>query len=321
MDELIVYDIESKQVTSKPVDATPFHLKKNNLMWLDVNNPSEKEFELISEFLGLHDIVKEEYFSEMKLPRIAIFPNQIFIVWEVFPKIDSEKKIQTSWLYFVIFKNCLLTIHKENMPQLEEIKYAVKADITYWEKGVARIQHEILDRFVDDCFITLDNFSEAIESLENRMFEDPTRDDLRKLFFIKHELMVFRKGLAPQREIVNSLMRHGNQIFNEEMRVFYQDVYDHLVRLVDLIDTSRDLISSAMDIYLSGVSNKLNTIMKTLTIIATIMMSLTVITGIYGMNFNYMPELEWRYGYFTILAVMFSIVVAMLIIFRWKKWL
>lgn len=318
MKRLLVFDPKVGLVESPKVEEIPSYLKEGKTVWLDITDLGTTDCELIADIFKVHSLVVEEIKTGYSLPKIINFPDSSFIIWYF---MDEKRKEGPPHLYFVISNNYLLTLHEGKVGALDEVFIASSHDTTLFEQGTGMIVYTILDSIVDNYFLLLDRLSDEVGALEDKMFGDPKPAQVRKLFSFKREMLTLRKITAPEREVVNALLRRNLPYIRPEMGAYYEDLYDHLVRIIDLIDTLRDMVSGAMEIYLSTISNRLNVIMKTLTIIATIMMPLTLIVGIYGMNFRFMPELEWRYGYFVVLGVMVLIAVAMLYWFWRRKWL
>jgi magnesium transporter len=187
--------------------------------------------------------------------------------------------------------------------------------------GTDYLMYALLDSIVDNYFIILEKLGEKIELLEEKLVTRPTPDTLSTIHQLKREMIFLRKAVWPLREVISGLERNDSSMIKESTRIYLRDVYDHTIQTIDTIETFRDMVSGMLDIYLSSVSNRLNSVMKVLTIIATIFMPLTFLAGIYGMNFKYMPELEWRWSYPVIWLIMAGIGFFMLLYFRKKKWL
>jgi len=187
--------------------------------------------------------------------------------------------------------------------------------------GADYLAYTLIDTIVDNYFIIPEKLGERIESIEEELVTDPTPETLQTIHTLKRKLIFLRKSLWPLREVVSGLQRTESTLIHESTDIYLRDVYDHTIQVIDTIETSRDILSGMLDIYLSSVSNRMNQIMKVLTIIATIFMPLTFIAGIYGMNFEFMPELTWPWAYPLVLLVMVVIGISMLIYFRRKKWL
>jgi magnesium transporter len=174
---------------------------------------------------------------------------------------------------------------------------------------------------VDNYFVVLEKLGDRIEEVETELIENPTQRTVQKIYQLKREFIFLHNAVWPLREVVSSLGKHGSELINESTVPYLRDVYDHVVHIVDSVDIYREMISSMLDMYLSSVSNRLNEVMKVLTVIATIFMPLTFIAGVYGMNFRNMPELEWRYGYPSILVLMAAMFGMMVYYFKRKKWM
>ena len=179
----------------------------------------------------------------------------------------------------------------------------------------------MLDAIVDHYFVILEKLGEKIESLEEELVTNPTPETLQTIHTLKRELIFLRKSVWPLREVISGLEREASPLITEPTGIYLRDVYDHTIQVIDTIETYRDMVSGMLEIYLSSLSNRMNEVMKVLTIMATIFIPLTFIAGIYGMNFKYMPELEWHWGYFLVLLVMTIIIAFMVFHFKRKKWL
>jgi magnesium transporter len=187
--------------------------------------------------------------------------------------------------------------------------------------GADYLAYAMIDAIVDHYFIILEKLGERIESLEEALVTQPTTGTLKEIHSLKREMIFLRKAVWPLREVISGLTRGESPLIQESTRIYLRDVYDHTIQVIDTIETFRDMVSGMLDIYLSSVSNRLNSVMKVLTIITTVFMPLTFLAGIYGMNFKHMPELEWRWGYPLVWLIMILITAYMLLIFRRKKWL
>jgi magnesium transporter len=186
--------------------------------------------------------------------------------------------------------------------------------------GSDYLAYALLDAVVDGYFSVLETIGDTIESMEERLAKDPTEAILRQIHSLKREMIFLRKSIWPLRELISSLQRSESTLISQSTDVFLRDVYDHTIQVIDTVESFRDIVSGMLDLYLSSISNKMNAVMKVLTIIATIFIPLTFVAGIYGMNFKYMPELEWRWSYAVVWLVMIVIAAGMIIYFRRKKW-
>ena len=187
--------------------------------------------------------------------------------------------------------------------------------------GADYLAYSLIDSIVDNYFIILEKLGEKIESLEERLVTNPTGNVLREIHNLKREMLFLRKSVWPLREVISTMAKGESSLIHPSTGIYLRDIYDHTIHVVDTIETFRDMVSGMLDIYLSSMSNRMNAVMKVLTIIATIFMPLTFLAGVYGMNFKHMPELEWKFGYPMIVLVMLIVAVIMLFFFRKKKWL
>lgn len=288
--------------------------KKGATVWFSMASNSSRLPDLI-ERLEPHPLVWQQM-TEDKSLRSKIFPfdSKLFIRWELGDDGGNDIKI-------LLAETLLLTIESAEVPDLSALFSAASRDASVFERGVGGILYKLLDRLTDGRLTWLDEVSTRVDQLEDKMFGEPDKDELQELFSLKGDLLKARNVMSAQREVVNTLLRHELPVIETGLDVYFQDLFDHLIRVTDSIDLFRDVLSGAMDIYLSSVNNNTNEVMKTLTIIATIMLPLSLIAGIYGMNFRFMPELHWRYGYFYVLGSMAMIGIGMLLWFRRRGWL
>jgi magnesium transporter len=188
------------------------------------------------------------------------------------------------------------------------------------KKGADYLAYSLLDAVVDNYYYILEKFGENIEGIEERLSAGEYEESLGNIYSIKREALLLRKAVWPVREVINFLTKGESGLVAKETVVYFRDIYDHVIQVIDTTETFRDMISTLVDIYMSGVSNRMNEVMKTLTIFAAIFIPLTFIAGIYGMNFEYMPELGWKWGYFAVLGIMSAVTVSLVVFFKKKKW-
>jgi magnesium transporter len=189
------------------------------------------------------------------------------------------------------------------------------------KQGPDYLAYALVDAIVDNYFLVLEKLGERVEVLEEELVTDPDQQTLHEMHALKREMIYVRRSVWPLREVINGLERAESPLLQQTTGIFLRDVYDHTIQVIDTVETYRDMLSGMLDIYLSSVSNRMNQVMKVLTIIATIFIPLTFLAGVYGMNFKFMPELEWRWGYFVIVGIMLAIGLLMVIYFRRKRWM
>jgi magnesium transporter len=294
---------------------------KQAILWVDLEAPTSEEIGMLSKVFGFHPLAIEDCLSDVHLPKVDDFGDYLFLILHGIKPDAAPQFFTTPQLNFFLSKNYLVTFHRQPSRSIQNAKDRCVQDAPPLSKGLDLLLHQILDRMVDNYFPILDEFDHSIDRLEGEVFNRASQKTLNKILKLKRDLMQLRRIVGPQREIFNRLSRDEFPVITKKADIYFRDIYDHLVRIWDLTESYRDLMNSSLEAYLSVVSNRLNEIMKILTIFTAILMPLTVITGIYGMNFKYMPELEWRYGYFIVLGVMAVISIGLLYYFRTKKWL
>ncbi|MDI6799153.1 MAG: magnesium/cobalt transporter CorA [Actinomycetota bacterium] len=311
-----------RQGESLEVDASGLKgiLTDNDAVgWVDLSSPTKEELGLLVDYFGFHPLAMEDAEAEFNLPKIDTYSDHLFIVWHSPLADQSSQEPSFSEVDIFVTSNLVVTIHYVEIKSLSKLYERAKESKNLMGKGPGFILHAVIDHMVDEYYLLIDKISDDIDLLEDEIFGAPSQDQLKRLFGYRRKLLAIRKIVAPQREVISLLIRH-EKLIGQDVYLYFQDIYDHLVRILDFVDTSREVISGAMEIYLSQVSNKMNEVMKRLTIVATIFMPLTLITSLYGMNFRNMPELNWRYGYFIVLAFMTIFSVVTFIVFKRKRW-
>ncbi len=286
-----------------------------NIVDLDDATAAQLEVEF-----GLHPLALEDALHRGQTPKVDDYGNVLFIVARVIEQ--GPEEIETSQLSLFLSPNFVITIHRRPLPQLDVVKEKIhkRAPRTI-SGGTDYLTYRLLDAIVDSYFPFLDHIEDTIEELEEEVMEDPTRDTLDRIHAIKGDLITLRRAMRPQRDAIGTLQRGEYAQFSPDTRTFLRDVNDHMLRVLDLLDSYRELTSALLEVYLSNISNSTNEVMKVLTIMATIVLPLTLIAGIYGMNFQNMPELASPYGYFGVLALMGLVALGMVVYFRRKGWL
>ncbi|MBI5407741.1 MAG: magnesium/cobalt transporter CorA [Nitrospirae bacterium] len=292
--------------------------------WINIDSVHQPELlEKLGECYGLHPLVLEDILNTDQRPKLEDYNNYLYIVLRMLYYNEKRGVITSEQISLVVGPNYVISfqegIEGDVFTPLRERIRSNKSRIR--KMGADYLAYSLIDAIVDNYFAILEKTGDHIELLEEKLVGSQTTNVLREIHALKREMIFLRKAVWPLREVISSMERGGQTLIREDTRIFLRDVYDHTIQVIDTIEVYRDMVSGMLDLYLSSVSNRLNSVMKVLTIIATIFMPLTFIAGIYGMNFKYMPELEWRSGYPLILLIMLVIGVSMLIYFRKKKWL
>lgn len=300
--------------------------KQYPVIWIDVQGLANLTFiQQISAAFNLHPLAQEDVVRTHQRSKLEDYPDQLFIVARMAPLAGEDDTEQLS-LFFG--EGYVLTFQERPGDDLEGVRHRLRNERSKLRNGGADyLVYSLLDAVIDAYFPLLEASGERLEVLEDELIVKPDRSILEEIYVIRRRLLKLRKSLWPLRELMASLLRDENGRFAQETRIYLRDCYDHTVQLIDLMEVYRELSTGLMDVYLSSISNRLNEVMKVLTIITVIFIPLTFIAGVYGMNFNTavsrwnMPELEWRYGYVACLAVMAVIAIGEIIYFRRKGWL
>ncbi len=290
-------------------------------VWINLVARAEKELEGIKKTFNFHQLALEECVGVMQRSKLESYGDYLLVVMKN-PDIGvTASTVVINQIAIFIGPNYLVTVCNRKLLEVEALISRMRAEtnVKHWTPDF--IAYKILDLIVDSYFPILASLEARIEAVEREILEDPTKKPIiRKLSKVKRDLLALRKAMWPSRDVFVSLSKEDLPNISERNRLYFRDVYDHVVVLIDLIESYRDLLSNTFETYLSAVSNSLNEVMKVLTVIATIFMPLTFIAGVYGMNFHYLPEIYWEYGYPMILLLMLIVGGGMLYYFHRKGW-
>lgn len=322
MIQTLVLNRESKVFSRAPAisDLAGLRDATSNLLWVDVSDPTSQDFDDIAREFSLHPLAIEDCRHRHQRPKVEEYTGYYFIVvYEV--SVSAEQPLVLRELNIFLGKDFLITVHSEAISAVATAERLWRGWADLADRGTGLLAYLLIDAIVDDYMPLLDTISDHLDELEVQIFEELRPESLREIFLIKKQLLFLRRAVTPLRDVFNTLLRREQQVFSRETTVYFQDVFDHLIRVADTIDTLRDLLGSTMDAYLSIAGNRMNMVMKRLTAISTLLMSVTLIAGIYGMNFTYMPELGMRFGYIGSLLLMLGVALALYLYFRRIKWL
>ena len=291
--------------------------------WINVDGVHQVEvLEKLGNCFGVHPLALEDILNTEQRPKIEDYGEDLFIVVKMLSYVEEKDEVEAEQISLILRPNALLSFQEKEGDDFAAVKERLRTGKGRLRKmGADYLAYALLDIVVDRYFGVLEKLGERIEVLEGTLLTDPTTPTLQKIQSLKREMLLLRKWIWPLREAISSLQRGEFHGIQESTRVYLRDVYDHAIQVMDTVEVFRDMLSGMLDIYLSSVNNRLNAVMKVLTIITTVFMPLTFLAGVYGMNFKNMPELGWRWGYPLVLLVMAGVAVLMLILFRRKKWL
>ena len=296
----------------------------DGLLWVSLEEPLSTESEMVlHEVFHFHPLAIEDTATiDYQPAKVDDFVQYLFLIFHAIQPTQDFHELETMEIDFFLGPNYLVTSHhSSNMPPVDAVWRRLERDDRVYTNGSDFLCHAILDAMVDDYMPVIDQMDEEIEWLEDQILEKPRPEILERILRLKHSVMAMRRIVGPQREMINRLSRDDFPQIDRQSRIYFRDIYDHLVRIQDLTESVRDIVTSALDIYLNSTSLRLNEVMKALTIVSTIFLPLTFITGLYGMNFlNLYPDIQWPGGFLFVTLACVSIVVLMLAYFRRKKW-
>lgn len=294
------------------------------VIWVDMDSPTEADERVLLDVFHFHPLTVEDCHENRHYPKIEEFPGYLYFIVHGVRADTSPDRFNTIELDGFLGSNYVITYHHDTFRSINNVKQLLRTSPVLCRRGPAFLCHQILDQIVDYYSPVLDDFDDRIDRLEQEIFslKQPNNQILSQIMELKRSVLRLRRISVKQMDVILRMSRgEFPELIPEDMRPFYRDVHDHLTRVVDLAESYRDLISGSLEAYLSVVSNRLNEIMKVLTIFSAIMLPLTFIAGVYGMNFDNMPELHSRYGYFATLIIMIVVAIAMLFFFWWRGWL
>lgn len=295
----------------------------NTVTWIRVNGLQNVEIiEAICNFFKIHPLAQEDILNTTQRPKLEDYGEYLFVVLRTFWSENETNTLASEQVSLLIGASYVISFQESERNLFENIRtriHSCKGRVR--REGADYLAYGLIDVIVDQYFVVLEDLGEKIEELEDDLVIQPRVDALKEIHILKREMLFFRKALWPLREVIGSLSRGESTLIKDTTLLYIRDVYDHTIQAIDTLETYRDILSGMLDIYLSSVSNRMNQIMKVLTVISSIFIPLTFIVGLYGMNFKYMPELEWEWGYPAVWVLMIIIVIAMLQYFRTRKWL
>ncbi|HDT12286.1 MAG TPA: magnesium/cobalt transporter CorA, partial [Candidatus Marinimicrobia bacterium] len=278
--------------------------------------------EKLGTYFHVHPLILEDVLSVNQRPKVEDSGDILFIVLRMLQFDDEKKEIISEQVSFILGKNFLFTFQEKAGDVFEPVRVRLrqyKGRIR--TMGADYLAYTLLDAIVDNYFLVLEKMGDQIENLEELLVNNPTEETLITIHKLKREMIFLRKSVWPLRETINGLERSESSLIQKSTGIYLRDVYDHTIQVIDTVESYRDMVSGMLDIYLSSVSNRMNEVMKVLTVIATIFIPLTFIAGVYGMNFEFMPELGWKWSYPLLWLFMIGVAILMIFYFRKKRWL
>lgn len=305
-------EIPVKEILNKP----------NYLLWIDMESPTDKEVLLLSDDFGFHELSIEDCIFPQNLPKIDAFDTYCFIaVHSISQELEIKEELKIIEINIFLGKNFIVTVHDQSSPIITILKEKVRQDHSILLKGTDFLLHTILDKIVDNYLPLAEQIDDKIEEIEEKVLTNPTGENISYILDLKRYILSLRKIIIPQRVVISRLSRGDISFVSSKTLMYFRDIYDHLVRIGDMLDMYRELLTNTLEVYLSGTSTKLNEVIKVLTVIATFMMPLTLITSYYGMNIPLPEFTEDGNGIFIVWSLMIGVTVGLFVFFKYKRWL
>lgn len=324
--KIIILDYDEAQFEEKEAkiieETFPFK-DKPTVTWVNIDGLHEAEIiEKLGSHFGLHPLLLEDILNTDQRPKMEDYGDYIFIVLKMLYPDENKDEIEAEQVSLILGSNFVISFQEREGDVFDPVRDRIRKSKGRIRKaGSDYLAYALLDAIVDNYFLILENVGEKIEDTEQQLATNPSPETLQYIRELKNEMIFLRKSVWPLRELINGLERCESTLIHESTGLYLRDVYDHTIQIIDTVESYRDMISGMVDIYLSSVSNKMNEVMKVLTIFASIFIPLTFIAGIYGMNFEFMPELNWRWGYFALLGFIAIVGISLLVYFKRKRWL
>lgn len=322
---IIDYDEHSfnEKETKTVEDCFPFK-DKPTVTWINIEGLQDVHIiQKIGDYFNLHPLILEDIVNTDQRPKIEDLNDYLYIVLKMITYDDTLEDIVIEQISLILGKNFVISFQEGIKGDIfDPLRDRIRADKGKIRKmGSDYLAYGLIDAIIDNYFLILEKIGDKIEDLEDELLVNPTKGTLHLIHNLKRKLIFLRKSVWSLREVINTLVRGDSSLIQDSIDIYFRDIYDHTIQVIDTIETFRDIVSGMIDIYLSSISNKMNEIMKVLTIMSTIFIPLTFLAGIYGMNFEFMPELKWSWGYPGLWCIMLVLSIIMLINFKIRKWI
>ena len=324
--KITVIDYDDKDYKFNELSDLYFNfneIEKNKVRWIKVIGlTNEKVIEYIGKAFELHPLVLEDILNPNQRPKFEYYGDYIFIVMRRIFFEGEERSFENEQISLILGSNYVISFQEQETEVFISILERIKSGMGRVRfMGPDYLEYTLIDVLIDNYFIVLEEIGESIEEIEDILIYEPKPETLQKIYDLKRKNIDLRKSIWPTREVINKLQREQSKLISEDLQIYLRDIYDHIFRITDLLDNYRDIIFGMLDIYLSSISNKMNDIMKVLTIISTIFIPLSFLAGFYGMNFIHMPELSNPIAYPILIIVMICISTLMILFFKKKRWI
>lgn len=293
------------------------HKKPFDWYWVDFDKPTADELTLLDSFFHFHPLSIEDCLDRLQRPKVDYYDGyQFFVVHTM-----NEETLEAEELNIFVGKNFVVTFHHSSVEELDVVREKLQRDASFWERGAIYATYQIIDKVVDSYFPIVHTIEDHLNEIEEQMTFDMKHFSMNKVFEMRSDLLWLRRTILPMRDLMYRVLNSSRFDLQKHEYTYFADISDHLVKLTEIVESNRELTADIRDSYTAMNSNRMNRIMMILTIVSSIFIPLTFIAGVYGMNFDYMPELEMKYGYFIVLGAMILIGLSMLAWFKHKGWM
>lgn len=295
--------------------------QEDALLWIDMCKPTDEESFVLTNDFQFHPLAIEDVISEKPRTKIDDYDRYLFLVFQAVDYIGRDEGLKLSEIDLFLSRNSLVTVHYDEHRIFDYLYSRTERDDRLMMRGIDFLFHAVIDTIVDNYNSTLDILEYEIDQVEEDVLGEPDQDTVKSIFTLRRDILQLKRTVLPQKEVISQLSRKHYKLVSEKAALYFSDIHDHLVRISDVADSHRETLNSSLEVYYSSVSTKTNQIIKILTIFTVLFIPPTFLVGLWGMNFEFMPEHDWKYGYLMSLVLMAVIVLGLVAFFRRKKWL
>jgi len=293
----------------------------DSVMWVDLCKPDDKELFVLTHDFHFHPLAIEDVISERPRTKIDDYEKYLFLVFQAADYIGRELGLKITEVDFFLGKNTLVTVHYDEHRLFDHLYYRAERDERLLSRGTDFLLHTVIDAIVDNYNSTLDIFEYEVDRIEEGVLTDTDEDVVKTVFSLRRDIVQLKRIVLPQKDVLGRLSHPGWDLISEKATVYFADILDHLISINDLADSHREILNSSLEAHYSSIQNKTNQIIKFLTVVTVVFTPPTFLVSLWGMNFKFMPELDWNYGYISALVINFALIAGAIIYFRRKKWL
>jgi magnesium transporter len=312
-----------EEVCDVPVAECSGFLQASSVTWLNINGIHDVQLiEDLGACFGLHPMTLEDIVNTTQRPKFEEFPDYLFATLKMLAFNPVSSRIEIEHVSLILGRNFVISFLEDEGDVFDAVRQRIRTCTGRVRRHKADyLAYALMDAVVDHYFLAIEQLGDRIEEFDDRILEDPRPGDMKEIHRLKRDVLGLRKAVWPFREEISAIEKSDSPLLRSETKVFWRDLYDHTIQIIDMVETYRDILGGMHDTYLSSLSNRMNEVMKVLTIISTIFIPLTFIVGVYGMNFEHMPELRWRLGYYGVWMVMLVVALSLFGYFKRKRWL